>query len=81
MILECKNNLNQWEEHLAQVSDNGASWHRRDILLTRLSQLTLDRKPSDTALLAMTQNVASRLDAKTRKSPSPRLSPKNSRLY
>ncbi|KAJ7287846.1 hypothetical protein C8J57DRAFT_1285066 [Mycena rebaudengoi] len=36
-----------------------------------LAQLKIERKPSDTALLSMTQNVAARLDVKSRKNDIP----------
>ncbi|KAJ7217862.1 hypothetical protein GGX14DRAFT_438635 [Mycena pura] len=38
---------------------------------TNLTQLKIERKPSDAALLSMTQNVAARLDVKARKNDIP----------
>lgn len=47
---------------LGQISSNLPSRH--------VDQLKLDRKATDSAVLSMTQNVAARLDVKSRKSES-----------
>jgi len=66
MLTEAKDSLEQWEVNLSQVRDGFSLCNssRVDSFL----QLRLDRKSGDAALLSMTDNVASRLDVKTRKS-------------
>ncbi|KDR75194.1 hypothetical protein GALMADRAFT_249153 [Galerina marginata CBS 339.88] len=50
---------------LREAKSSLANWD------TRLTQLKIERKPGDAALLAMTQNVANRLDVKSKKNEIP----------
>ncbi|PPR05823.1 hypothetical protein CVT26_010103 [Gymnopilus dilepis] len=50
---------------LEEMRNGLANWE------SHLSQLKIERKPGDSALLAMTQNVANRLDVRSKKSEIP----------
>ena len=70
-----RNDLQEWNRNLGQVSTSPKRRiHSEFTSLTLghfLIQLKIERKSGDAALLSMTENVATRLDVKSRKSSPP----------
>ena len=66
-IQETKDGLKGWSTNLSQVSLEVLCYTDRSDM-KRLSQLRIERKAGDAAVIGMTQNVEARLNVKMRKS-------------
>jgi hypothetical protein len=62
---EAKVNLQHWDINLNQVS---RFFYPHNSFCQMFMQLRIERKAGDAALLSMTQNVAARLDVKSKRS-------------
>ena len=69
-LSEAKSSLKDWDLRLAQVHISSSCQTLPRVLSFLLFpfQLKIERKPGDSAVLAMTQNVTTRLDVRSRKS-------------
>ncbi|KAF8160791.1 hypothetical protein B0H34DRAFT_698077 [Crassisporium funariophilum] len=86
IILEMQDRQRYFESRMSSAQDQEANFQKKQLdpatmLLeaksnlqnweSRLTQLKIERKPGDSALLAMTQNVAARLDVRARRNDIP----------